>query len=219
MKTATIAPSELLRQYDALIDIVPRHVYRAFKPEDLIVQRAKGHELLEILATVGIEVVDIVRDAYDTVNFDLAHGSIKQHVGTGGFDVVARTGAGRLVSIHGPEIHEPGDAMRRYADEAVPEATVGTRVEQREAAERQAVIDKRRAEEDAIVAAYEGLPTEMRDGLKAMIAYLALAERRSNQGFHKMGPPLANMLLWQLQGAEKGLPAFDEKRDGSTFHW
>jgi hypothetical protein len=222
----TDAPAEALttealrERYDELIDKGFSTRTRHVRPEEVVTQRSKGHELITRLDMEGLEVVAVERDDYDRVEFTLRDGVIRQHVGLDGFETQAVSRKGQFHRVGAKKDADPVQVVRLYVDEVVPEAVVANRIEEDEARKRRERDDALKAEDDAIIAAYEGLPADMRTGLKALIAYVALMERRSNRGFQGGGPPIANMLLMNLERAERGaMPEFDPRNAGRAFHW
>lgn len=224
--TSTDAPiaealdtATLIARYDAIIDEGVGKYGRHVRPEDRVTQRSMGHDLIARIASEGLEVTAIDRDPYDRVDFTMRSGVIRQMVGDDGFEVQPRTRKGQLYKVMGSAVDAEG-IVRMYVDEVVPEAIVATRLEEDDDRKRRERTDALKAEDDAIIAAYEGLPEEMRKGFKAMLGYVALMERRNNRGFHGGGPPIANMLLMNIDRAESGgMPDFDPSHAGRAFHW
>lgn len=224
--TSTEAPiaealdtATLIAWYDAIIDEGVGEYGRHVRPEERVTQRSMGHDLIARIASGGLEVTAIKSDPYDRVDFTMRNGVIRQLVGDEGFEAQPRTRKGQLYKVMGRAEDAEG-IVRIYVEEVVPEAIVATRIEDEEDRKRQERTDALKAEEDAVIAAYEALPEEMRAGFKAMLAYVALVERRSNNGFHRGGPPIANMLLMNIERTEShGMPEFDPRHAGRGFHW
>ena len=218
--TEALDAKTLRERYDAIIDSGFSTRSRHVKPEEFVTQRSKGHELITRIGMEGLDVIAIDRDVYDRVEFRLRDGVIRQQVGIDGFEAQAVSRKGQFYKVGAKTTADPVEIVSIYVNDVLPQAVVANRVEEDEARRRQERDDALKADEDAIIAAYEGLPEEMRAGCKAMLAYIALAERRSNQRFHGGGPPIANMLLMNLERAEKGdMPDFDPRTAGRGFRW
>lgn len=134
-------------------------------------------------------------------------------------------------------------ALAQYFDEVLPAVKVERALQTKAREEREQAQRRRSTRESDIVAAYEALPAEMRDGFKAMLAYISLGEERMSRGdwrrsrrerhhddmpyglpfdgpfghplgFHpKHMPPIATMLLCELDMIESADSA--DGREGS----
>lgn len=126
----------------------------------------------------------------------------------------------------GEPTHDVETMIKTYFDEVLPSIEVEKALRASREKERREAADRRRTRDADIVAAYEALPVEMREGFRTMIAYIALGERRSGSWderghhdgphMHFMGgpfggpfghmkhmPPIATMLLHKLDMLEK----------------
>jgi hypothetical protein len=133
----------------------------------------------------------------------------------------------------GPVVTDANGAIAQYFDEVLPAVKVERALQTRAREEREQAERRRNTRESGIVAAYEALPIEMRDGFKAMLAYISLGEERMSRGdwrrprrdrhhddmpfghpfdgpfghpfaFHpKHMPPIATMLLRELDMIER----------------
>jgi hypothetical protein len=205
-------------RYDVIVDSALQTL-KGVRPEDVVTQRARGHELLAVLAEYSIDVIGVEMETRGAILFTLRRGIIVQYPGLDGFKVIGLSKGGSHLPIPGNPETDPRDVLKRYLEEGVAEATIADKLEDEEARRRQERTDELRAGDDRIIAAYESLPAEMRDGFRAMLEYLALSERRSAAGFHMGGPPVANMLLRTLDRTERsGMPEFNE-RAGTSFRW
>lgn len=209
----------LRSRYDAIVDGDTGDRSRHVRPEDLVAQRSQGHDLIERLSTEGVDVTDVARNTYGDIEFTMRDGFIRQLLGLDGFETQARSRKGQRYRAKG-STKDPAEILRTYIDVIVPEAAEVTRIEDEKDRQDEERNNAMKADDDAIIALYEGLSEEMRAGFKALLGYVALAERRNNRGFHMSGPPIANMLLMNLERTEKGgLPEFDPRHAGRGFHW
>lgn len=215
--------------YDALADDLEEAedlVRGAWKAED----RAQGRALIQGLLDRGVVIERVGQgETVDTLDVTTPDGAVVLHRDGSMRSRIRIDGkAGGWV---GHAVTGADAALAQYFDEVLPavkvERAVRTKArEQREQAER-----RRTMRENDIVAAYEALPAEMRDGFKAMLAYISLGEERMSRGdwrrsprerddmpyghpfdgpfghpfgFHpKHMPPIATMLLRELDVIER----------------